>query len=729
MIGRVRAAAAAFLLACVCVAWAAPAVADEPAVVLTTAPLVTPTDGAAYYDAFTNPTTHTVGAYAWTESGVEVNAPEIKAQAIALGSDRVGLSSGDPAKLTPEQYSQNVFDWVRNNIAVEFRYGLGKGARGALIDQSGTPFDQAELMVKLLREAGITASFQVGTITLNASEFGLWSGLVTDLNEANQTFNVDAKAACQFLADGGIPATVNGASNCAGLSGNLSSVTLSHIWVSANSQLYDPSFKRNRLLAGIDLPAAMGCGTRASPTCGSTAKSTAMSGTVAGSVGSAPAITNVNEAGLGTQLQSYAVSLQSYVQTNMPDASVEEIVGGNSPDVTFQPTVGSSLPISGGASLSATWTGGVPDQYRTTLTITGTGANGSLTVFADEIAGRRVELLGPPAEQYCCPGPTLHVDDGPTLFELDDDISIAINHPYAAGPTSGSATGAYADVTFVFPNPSPAAGQTSVLVLQVGTATSSTVIYRSGVETARRRAPAPPEYPGLPTFANINAAQFLAQADQANRLIEGSTRTSLNVQHVIGLSGNQGLSIATYVSVTSATSDTAARSRAFETFANINSMLEGSVMEQSQGTWPAQSTSSNFHFANSQGVSFVFLDSSNYASAVSSLPYTEAAATAWLSGRVATGQSIIGLTSHSGTLPIGGGTYYAGWSAFVGFKSGYVAQLSGAQAKGGARRPHPRQTSRPSHLSLRAPPVCGLVGSAPSASSMGRWPSRRRQTS
>jgi len=67
--------------------------------------------------------------------------PEIVAQARALGAGR----------LTAPQFTLNTFDYVRNNIATEFRFGLAKGGRGALIDQSGTPFDQAELMVKTIR--------------------------------------------------------------------------------------------------------------------------------------------------------------------------------------------------------------------------------------------------------------------------------------------------------------------------------------------------------------------------------------------------------------------------------------------------------------------------------------------------------------------------------------------------------------------------------------------------
>ena len=50
----------------------------------------------------------------------------------------------------------------------------------------------------------------MGTISPTPTQFGQWSGFITGLNQANQTFTVNAQPVCQFLADGGIPAIVNG---------------------------------------------------------------------------------------------------------------------------------------------------------------------------------------------------------------------------------------------------------------------------------------------------------------------------------------------------------------------------------------------------------------------------------------------------------------------------------------------------------------------------------------
>src|ERR1700722_6019102 len=161
--------------------WSLVARAELPSVKLQTGTLVTPAGAWSYYGP--SPP-HTIGVAAPTTT-----PPEIVELARAL-------SQGGAC--TAACYAAAVYEYVRNNIAIEFRFGLGKGARGAIIDQSGTSFDQAALMVALLRQQGITASYQGGTLTLAASQTLAWLGFQ------------NALGLCQYLADDGIPATVNG---------------------------------------------------------------------------------------------------------------------------------------------------------------------------------------------------------------------------------------------------------------------------------------------------------------------------------------------------------------------------------------------------------------------------------------------------------------------------------------------------------------------------------------
>ena len=90
-----------------------------------------------------------------------------------------------------------VYNYVHDNIDVVWMYGLQKGAE-ARSWTMGTPFDQAMLMVELLRQDGFTANYQAGQITLTGQQFYDWTGIQ------------NAQAACQLLSSGSIGATING---------------------------------------------------------------------------------------------------------------------------------------------------------------------------------------------------------------------------------------------------------------------------------------------------------------------------------------------------------------------------------------------------------------------------------------------------------------------------------------------------------------------------------------
>ena len=144
---------------------------------------VSPTTAASYYGSST---VHTNGLGATSRTLL------VRELARGLGSAQV------PATLSANDSALRAFEYVRQNIKPVWIFGLQKGATGAIIDQAGTPFDQADLFVQLLREAGITANYQYGTITLTSgAQVQSWLQLT------------NANATCKFLADGGIPIEVN----------------------------------------------------------------------------------------------------------------------------------------------------------------------------------------------------------------------------------------------------------------------------------------------------------------------------------------------------------------------------------------------------------------------------------------------------------------------------------------------------------------------------------------
>jgi RHS repeat-associated protein len=596
----------------------APALAAPAAVNLVTGPRVTPAGAWTYYGTST---THTVGLAAWSTT-----PPEIKAVARSLGADRV------PAKITAEQYTLNVFEYVRNNIAVEFRFGLGKGARGALIDQSGTPFDQAELMVKLLKEAsGVTAEYRVGTITLTPAQFGTWTGFVKGLNVSAQTFSVDATAACRFLADGGIPAQVNGASDCTSLSGDMTTVTMGHIWVAANSNLYDPAYKKHRLTPGIDFAAAMGCGTAASPTCGVTLNTTAMTGITSSTLAGLPTIQNVNESGLQAQLTSWATNLAAYVKTNFvtaasPNPSFEDVAGGAVRDTSYSPVPGTALPYTSAQQYA--WAGDIPDQFRSRVQIQYPGT--TIDLYGDEIAGRglyfypaytawklRVDNTDVFTGSGCCTAPT--------------SFNLVVLHPYAAS------SGAYADETI---DVKPAyqsftAGNVpfGTIIVSFGDAGPSTAAHFSDLQQsslARGQDCANINY-NLASywfecqFFNdrhlTTAGSFLSQQSGADRIVARASGTMTVRHHTVGIATGTNETNLTLGSAFSANSPTGAAivgDSVVGTMASLDAMLEGSVFQQERDVPEARSAPALLHRSNADHTPFIYVGNSTQMAAVMS---------------------------------------------------------------------------------------------------------------
>jgi RHS repeat-associated protein len=276
-----------------------------------------------------------------------------------------------------------IYDYVHNNIDVAWMYGLQKGALGALIDKSGTAFDQAALMIALLNQAGYSASYMAGTISPSPAQFTAWTGIS------------DANAACQMLANGGIPGTVNGQQNvaCSAVaSGAITSITLGHIWVSVNipgstcstACLFDPAYKPYTKFGGLGmsvLESTMGL-TPGIPL--STATTGMDSGTLSGSGSTAvPYVHNLTP--LDSTLAGYAQGLLNCIQSDCHGIGtkapqMEDIVGGGVIVPTISPPGGlrqGALPYT--VSASHTWSCPasplalctVPNQYRTTLRVQG----------------------------------------------------------------------------------------------------------------------------------------------------------------------------------------------------------------------------------------------------------------------------------------------------------------------------------------------------------------------
>jgi len=290
-----------------------------------------------------------------------------------------------------------IFEWVYDNVRFNPVFGMQKGALGAVLDRDGTAFDQVDLARQLLEEANtadvattISSSIEIGTLTLSGAEFDDWTGIS------------DAGAACSFLAAGGFPARVNGATDCSTLSGGISSVEMGHARLRAivdgQVEIWDPAYRINQHFSGLNLQSAMGFASDST-------LSTVTAGASTGSISGVPYISSLNESALAQQLQQRASALETYLENNAFDASLPEIIGGSEVILLREREMSADYlstadkAVAGTFAPQMTGLASVPDQFRTSLQYHFLGTDWMAlepeifgpfrTIYMDEFYGRR----------------------------------------------------------------------------------------------------------------------------------------------------------------------------------------------------------------------------------------------------------------------------------------------------------------------------------------------------
>ncbi len=269
-----------------------------------------------------------------------------------------------------------IYEYVRNNIEYYPIWGTQKGALGTVLDHQGTAFDQASLMVALLRESGYTATFVKGSINLTASQIQDWLGVDT----------TNVCAVVNLLNQGQIPYSnvqVNASVNCPGGVAGLVSLSVDHVWVKVNiggvNYVFDPSFKPHTFKPAIDLAAASGYNA-ASHLAAARSGATITSDYVQG----------INRNGIRNTLTTYANNLASYLRTNKPAALLDDVVGG----MSIAPYSGGSLrqitlPYQNTAVAPTDWAD-IPASYSPTLRVQYAGIDRTYT--SDAIYGKRLTI-------------------------------------------------------------------------------------------------------------------------------------------------------------------------------------------------------------------------------------------------------------------------------------------------------------------------------------------------
>jgi len=406
-----------------------------------------------------------------------------------------------------------IYEYVHNNIEYYPIWGVQKGALGTILDNKGTAFDQAALMVALLRQSGYTATYVKGSILLSAADLENWLGIDTSntCGIVNNYFNL-----------GGVPvdaiAPLLNFTNCSTAAPSpLVGIAIGHVWVkviiSGTAYYFDPSFKQHNFKTGIDLKAASGYDA-----------ATYLAQAKAGSTQTPDYIQGVNRTNIRKNLTSYAINLSNYLRTNLPAGVLDDVVGG----MSIIPTSGSlrqtSLPYQYSTAVTE-WTD-IPANYKPTLNIQYQGINQTYT--SDFIYGHRLTITYNASLQPVLMLDGLTQDTGTAVASGSvGKINIAVTHQAYGSPRS--------DQTFT---QDLKAGGTFLIANGWGAAGRGVIEqYRQNMEQATATGGIAGSEAVLGSSLAILSSTWIAQVNIEDAIADRLSKTNTLFHHQVGIAG------------------------------------------------------------------------------------------------------------------------------------------------------------------------------------------------
>ncbi|WP_256077337.1 RHS repeat-associated core domain-containing protein [Massilia sp. YIM B04103] len=404
-----------------------------------------------------------------------------------------------------------IYEYVRNNIEYLPTWGIQKGEFGALLDNQGTAFDQAALMVALLRQSGFTASFVKGRINQTAAQLRDWTG-------------ADPARVCavlNLLGNAQIPVTgviATAAGSCPSSTAALVSLKLDHVWVKVNiggtNYYFDPSYKPHAIKSGIDVAAAAGYNA-----------ASFMSSATAGATVTADYVQGINRNNVRSSLTGYASNLAAYLRTNKPAGTLDDAIGG----LSITPHSGAlrqaSLPYQDTSVALTEWTD-IPANYKPTLRVQYQGIDQTFT--SDAIYGRRLTLTYNGSNQ-----PVLSLDGAAlatgsaTTPGSYTTVSLAVTH--------GAYSNAFANQSFT---QQIKAGGTFLIGNGWGAAGRGVIdLHRARLEQALAGGAAAGSESALGSSLAVLSSSWIAQVNHSTYITDRLARSKTLFHHQVGIAG------------------------------------------------------------------------------------------------------------------------------------------------------------------------------------------------
>lgn len=472
-----------------------------------------------------------------------------------------------------------IYDYVHNNIDYVPYFGSRKGATLTYFDGSGNDFDQASLMIALLREAGFTAQYVYGTMTIPGDRLANW----LDVDQTPATIDSvlsHNRIAHDYPQSGEPIGTTSG---------------IKRVWVKAliggSYYLFDPAFKNYTPIPKIEM-SQMGQALGYSQ------------GNFLNGAGGTPgdngySVQNMNEFNIRSILSSYASNLINTIRTQYPNQDVNQIVGGRTIVQENLTEYQSSLPFS--PSVTEEWSE-ILNGLATTLRIRHAGID--YTIYTPDFSGKRLTLTYTPGECR----PDLRLDGNPsglgnpTTCGSINNMDIDIQHPLCSVQS----------VQY-----SPKSGMTYAIVYNFGGVSDALLRKRQQQLEVYRSQEGDNSQNVLLETLNIMGQTWLKEVAMSNRLFSALADTIFIQYNNIGLMAQEaGYYIdvkAGLCSVTSKHNITADRDAHFKASALIASSLEHGMLEQLMGSNnPSVSTIKLLQIANFNNNKVFYANKNNY---------------------------------------------------------------------------------------------------------------------
>ncbi|PWU12227.1 MAG: hypothetical protein C5B50_21880 [Verrucomicrobia bacterium] len=292
-----------------------------------------------------------------------------------------------------------IFNYVHDQIRFVLYFGAKKGAQLTLLEKSGNDFDQSALLVALLRAAGYTnVGYKFGWMPIPYDHVDQYTNYY-DLHHwwqltLNNTSNTWLTATVPYLKN--LVLTRGYPTYDYVLDGN--TFLIQRLWVvlTNGSAIYnlDPAFKMSEQDTsltdlGFDLTTALG----GSPSSISNTLYTAAGGSI-----TANSVSGIDESKVRGQLTHYTTNLLNYLQSNAPNASVQQVLSSwqidpefffNENDYFYGTYYYFGTYDFGGKMPVLSWAN-EPTNLMSTLSISFAGTN--FQCFMPQLQGQRLSL-------------------------------------------------------------------------------------------------------------------------------------------------------------------------------------------------------------------------------------------------------------------------------------------------------------------------------------------------